>query len=116
MLSHVGEIDTITFVPSRKSRTDPVESLMEDTHWGSDEWIENTLEVLDIETDTHEPDPDRFVARDVSDEHVLLIDDTFTRGATSMSAARALYERGQLRSPSSCSAVTPTANGPQTST
>lgn len=94
VLSHVGEIDTVTFVPSRKSRTNPVESLLEGTEWGSDAWIEDTLEVLDTETDTHEPDSDRFVARDVSHEHVLLIDDTFTRGATSMSAARALYDAG----------------------
>ncbi|WP_460832702.1 ComF family protein [Nocardioides hungaricus] len=94
MLKHAGDVDTVTFVPSRKSRSNPVESLLEETQWGASTWIEDALEVLDTEVDTHVPDEDRFAARDVSDEHVLLIDDTFTRGATSMSAARALYQAG----------------------
>lgn len=94
VMEHIGYVDTVTFVPSRKSRENPVESLLEDTQWGSSTWIEDTLEVLDTDVDTHTPDENRFDARDVSDEHVLLIDDTFTRGATSLSAARALYEAG----------------------
>lgn len=94
LMEHIGHVDTVTFVPSRKSRGNPVESLLEETEWCSSTWVEDTLEVLDTDLDTHIPDENRFNARDVSDEHVLLIDDTFTRGATSLSAARALYEAG----------------------
>jgi len=94
LMEHIGYVDTVTFVPSRKSRENPVESLLEETEWGSSTWIEDALEVLDTDLDTHIPDENRFEARGVSDEHVLLIDDTFTRGATSLSAARALYEAG----------------------
>lgn len=94
VLEHVGYVDTVTFVPSRKSRQNPVGSLLEGTEWGASTWVEDKLAVLDTELDTHTPDENRFDASDVGGEHVLLIDDTFTRGATSLSAARALYEAG----------------------
>lgn len=56
--------------------------------------LATTLEVLDATLDTHQPDASRFRAAPVPAEHVVLFDDTYTRGATSLSAARTLFEAG----------------------
>lgn len=96
LMDHVGYVDTVTFVPSRKNRQNPVQSLLEETEWGSATLVEDVLDVLDTDSDTHLPDAHRFDARDLDYQHILLIDDTFTRGATAFSAARALYEAGAL--------------------
>ncbi|KRB77682.1 hypothetical protein ASE01_05625 [Nocardioides sp. Root190] len=51
------------------------------------------LEVNDYDKATHTADPNRFGCRSVQG-HVLLLDDTFTTGATSFSAARTLLSAG----------------------
>lgn len=91
--SHIPEYDVVTFVPGRKSRASTVRDLFSGTTWARENSIRSQLEVLDYDVDTHAADGRRFRSRPIHG-NVLLLDDTFTSGATSFSAARALLNAG----------------------
>lgn len=90
---HIREYDLVTFVPGRQSRPSTVRELFSTTTWGRANNIESQLQVLDYDVDTHVADSHRFRSHQI-DGHVLVLDDTFTSGATSFSAARALLDAG----------------------
>lgn len=97
IMEHVGRADIYTFVPGRRSRSAPVRSLIESTTWADDVTLEQILTVAEYEIDTHTPDIGRFRAEPVLGKHVVVFDDTFTRGATALSAVRAVYEAGAIQ-------------------
>lgn len=97
VMSHIGPVDAFTFVPGRRSSGSPVRTLVESSSWAGAVRVEEILEVVEFDLDTHVPDTDRFRSDPVPGQHVLLFDDTFTRGATSLSAALALYRAGASR-------------------
>lgn len=87
----IGDYDTIALVPS-KSRV-AMEAVINRIPSLADAFVP-TLSV-NLGYETRDLDPDRFnMLRSVAGEHVLLIDDTFTTGASVFSAGAQLKEHG----------------------
>jgi len=92
--SHADPFDIVTFVPSRRTTNNEVLGLFRQTDWGRSAGIKELLSIHDAGGNSHAVNVDRFTSADVSGSRVLLLDDTYTRGATTMSAARALVDAG----------------------
>lgn len=95
VLKHADAYDTICHVPGRRGPGHPVRELFAGTDWGRSQHFSDLLGVRDREIDTHTPDPHRFeVLEPVRGQRILVLEDTYTRGATSLSAAHALLAAG----------------------
>lgn len=94
VVTHAGAVDLFTFTPHRSSGDGHLHRLLENTRWGRTHQLQPILSVVDYAVETHTPDTERFSSQPVDGLRVVLFDDTFTKGATSMSAAHALFEAG----------------------
>ena len=91
--------DIITYVPSSRGRpgNHPVRGLLAEVEW-SRARLEDLLVVNNLDVPAHKPAHDKFrVVEDVSRYTVLLVDDTWTRGANALSAVTALRAAGASR-------------------
>lgn len=89
----VGDPLMVSWIPSRRSQ-DPVEGLLKSSKWARGEFWVPLLQWRDETITSHTASSTRFVASGVANSDVLLLDDTWTTGATALSAARAAKDAG----------------------
>lgn len=91
----VEKFDAVTWIPSSRQRQGPhpLRSLLESLPWASERLVEG-LRSSGGKFNEHQPDQARFLSNPVlAHRNVLLVDDTWTRGANAMSAALSVQTR-----------------------
>jgi hypothetical protein len=83
----------VAVVPSRRGRPGPHPLQQLAAPYLTLTWVRLTLARADDPT-VHDPDPSRFLAERLTGASVLLLDDTWTTGASAVSAAAALRLAG----------------------
>jgi hypothetical protein len=95
----VDGFEVLTWVPSSNDRAGehPLQVLLEGVAWSSSRLREG-LRIGDRSVPAHAAARDKFVANPaLTGKSVLVVDDTWTRGANALSAVAALRARGAVR-------------------